>query len=89
MRATHDLRWVYRLWTSIAVVSAIAAGVGYAVANSMSNVDGRYIQAAAGGAVLTMLSDSMMPAAFEKGGRAVAMLTALGFAIAAWLTIFD
>jgi ZIP family zinc transporter len=89
MRATHDTRWVYRLWTTIAIVSAVAAGIGYAVANSLPSVDGRYIQAAAAGAVLTMLSDSMMPEAFEKGGRAVALLTALGFAIAAWLTIFD
>jgi ZIP family zinc transporter len=89
MRATHDARWVYRLWIAIAVVSSIAAGLGYAVANSMSNVDGRYIQAAAAGAVLTMLADTMMPEAFEKGGRSVALLTALGFAIAAWLTIFD
>jgi ZIP family zinc transporter len=55
----------------------------------MSNLDGRYIQAAAAGAVLTMLADTMMPEAFEKGGRVVALLAALGFAIAAWLTIFD
>jgi zinc transporter, ZIP family len=89
MRATHDARWVYRLWSTIAVVSAIAAGLGYAGAKAMSSLDGRYIQAASGGAVLTMLTDTMMPQAFEKGGRAVALLTALGFAIAAWLTIFD
>jgi ZIP family zinc transporter len=89
MRAAHSARWVYRLWIVIAVVSSVAAGLGYALANSMSNVDGRYIQAAAAGAVLTMLADSMMPQAFDKGGRVVALLTALGFAIAAWLTIFD
>jgi ZIP family zinc transporter len=47
------------------------------------------VQAFAGGAVLTMLSDSMMPEAFAEGGRDVALLTALGFAIAAVLTTLD
>lgn len=89
LRRTHDAAWIYRLWASIAVLSAIAAAVGYAVASQLSTVDGRYVQALAGGAVLTMLSDSMMPEAFKEGGRSIALLTALGFAIAALLTTFD
>jgi hypothetical protein len=43
----------------------------------------------AAGAVLTMLRSSMMPAAFEEGSRIVALLTALGFAVAAALTLLD
>ena len=52
-------------------------------------MDGRYIQAFAAGAMLTMLSDSMMPEAYREGGRPIALLTALGFAVAALLTTFD
>ena len=36
----------------------------------------------AGGAILTMLADTMMPEAFEHGGRAVGLFTTVGFAVA-------
>jgi ZIP family zinc transporter len=85
----HSATWCYRLWSSIAVVSAAASALGYVVADAIPGGDGRYVQAFAAGAVLTMLADSMMPEAFEKGGRIVALLTALGFAIAAVLTTLE
>jgi ZIP family zinc transporter len=89
MRATRPARGIYRLWVTIALVSAVAGALGYGVAEWLPGVDARYVQAFAGGAVLTMLSDSMMPEAFAEGGRDVALLTALGFAIAAVLTTLD
>jgi ZIP family zinc transporter len=89
LRGSRDPAWVYRLWAGIAVASGAAAALGYGVASLMSGVDGRYVQALAGGAVLTMLSDSMMPEAFREGGRPIALLTALGFAVAAVLTLLD
>jgi zinc transporter, ZIP family len=39
-------------------------------------------QAFAAGALLTMLADTMMPEASENGGKAVGLLTVLGFAVA-------
>ena len=89
LRGTREPRWVYRLWTAIVLASGVAAAGGYLVATHLSNVDGRYVQALAGGAVLTMLSDSMMPEAFREGGRPIALLTAVGFAVAAVLTLLD
>ncbi len=80
---------IYRLWASIVVASGLASAVGYEVARELSAVDGRYVQALAAGAVLTMLSDSMMPEAFKEGGRRVGLLTALGFAVAALLTTLE
>jgi ZIP family zinc transporter len=35
----------------------------------------------AGGAILTMLADSMMPEAFKDTGKLAGLLTALGFAV--------
>ena len=89
LATTHSAGWVYRLWGSITLLSGIAAAAGYEVAVHSPIVDGRYIQALAAGAVLTMLADSMMPEAFEDGGRPIALLTALGFAVSAFLTTFD
>ncbi len=36
----------------------------------------------AGGAILTMLTDTMIPEAFEHGGRLVGVFTTLGFTLA-------
>jgi zinc transporter, ZIP family len=43
---------------------------------------GAFIQAFAAGALLTMLADTMMPEAFEFGGKAVGLFTVAGFAAA-------
>jgi ZIP family zinc transporter len=40
------------------------------------------VLAFAGGAVLTMLADAMMPEAFERGGKLAGLATTLGFALA-------
>jgi len=89
MRADRTAAQVYRLWIAIVAVSTIAGALGYLLAEGLPGRDGSYVQAFAGGAVLTMLASSMMPQAFEEGGRRVALLTALGFAIAAVLTTLD
>jgi ZIP family zinc transporter len=89
IRTSHSARWTVRLWVSIAVASGIAGAVGYAIATRLPSADGRYVQAFAGGAVLTMLAGSMMPEAAEHGGRLVSLATALGFAVAAVLTLLD
>ena len=89
LRATHSAAWVYRLWLAIVAGSAAAGALGYLVAANMTGFDGRYVQALAAGSVLTMLADSLMPEAFKRGGRPIALLTALGFAVAAYLSTFD
>jgi ZIP family zinc transporter len=89
MRADRTSSQVYRLWITIVAVSTLAGALGYLLAEGLPGRDGSYVQAFAGGAVLTMLASSMMPQAFEDGGRRVALLTALGFAIAAVLTTLD
>jgi ZIP family zinc transporter len=88
LRANHSTAWVYGLWGSIMLASGVAAAIGYAAAHGASSLDGRYIQAVAAGGVLTMLSSSMMPEALAEGGRASALATAIGFAVAAFLTTF-
>ena len=43
----------------------------------------------AGGAILTMLADTMMPEAFEHGGKLVGVFTTLGFATAFAISAFE
>ncbi len=39
--------------------------------------------------MLTMLADTMMPEAFEHGGKVVGLLTTLGFLLAAILSLLE
>ena len=74
-------RRILGIWLAVAAMSAAAAAIGYAFTAAMS-LDGVLTQAFAAGALLTMLSDSMVPEAHENGGNAVGLLTVLGFAVA-------
>jgi len=74
--------YILGLWTAVMLVSSLAAALGYAfLGNAPGNVVAG-IQAFAAGAILTMLSDTMMPEAFEHGGAVVGLVTVLGFATA-------
>ncbi len=70
------------MWTGIAVVSAIASVAGYALFQDSSPDTTAFVLAFAAGAILTMLADTMMPEAFEHGGKLVGVVTTLGFVTA-------
>lgn len=84
--AGRSRRNIFWMWFALVLISAAFAGVGYVVINILPAADGRYAQAFAAGAMLTMLADAMMPEAFEHGGRLVGILTVLGFLAAAMLS---
>jgi ZIP family zinc transporter len=73
---------VMRLWAGVGLVCALAAPAGYGLFDDASGSSVAFVQAFAGGAILTMLADTMMPEAFEHGGRLVGLATTLGFALA-------
>jgi ZIP family zinc transporter len=73
---------VVGLWIAIALLSAVAAALGYALLDGAASRTVAFILAFAGGAILTMLATSMVPEAYEHGGRAVGFVTTLGFAVA-------
>ncbi len=74
-------RRIIGIWLAVVGVSALAAASGYLL-SSIRSLDGVLAQAFAAGGLLTMLADTMMPEAFENGGKAVGLLTVLGFAVA-------
>jgi ZIP family zinc transporter len=73
---------LYALWGGISVVSGGAAGVGYALLDGASPNVIAFVLAFAGGAILAMLSTTMMPEAYEHAGREVGLATTTGFAVA-------
>ncbi len=85
--AGYTRRRIFWMWAVLVIVSAICAGLGYVVIDRLPAATGRYAQAFAAGAMLTMLADAMMPEAFEHGGKAVGLFTVLGFLVSAMLSV--
>jgi ZIP family zinc transporter len=77
---------ILRLWIVVALASGAAAGLGYGIVGLAPAWVVTAVQAFAGGAILAMLAESMVPEAYHKGGRAVGLATAFGFAVAAILS---
>jgi ZIP family zinc transporter len=73
---------VLALWTTVAVVCGLSALAGYALLDGATPHTVALVLSFAGGAILTMLADTMMPEAFEHGGRLVGFFTTAGFALA-------
>jgi ZIP family zinc transporter len=77
------------LWLLVAVVSACSSLAGYVFLDGASPRTLAFVLAFAGGAILTMLADTMMPEAFEHGGKVVGLATTLGFGLAFALTAIE
>jgi zinc transporter, ZIP family len=75
-------RRIMLLWAGVGLICALAAPAGYGLLDGASGHTVAFVQAFAAGAILTMLADTMMPEAFEHGGRLVGLATTLGFALA-------
>lgn len=77
---------VFTMWSIVVAVSVIAAMAGWYLLDVMPSGGGAFAAAFAAGALLVMLADTLMPEAFELGGREVGLVTALGFAVGFALT---
>jgi ZIP family zinc transporter len=81
-QAGRSPRSVMILWIGIALVSGLASLAGFALLDGAPPGAVAFVQAFAGGAILTMLADTMMPEAFTHGGKLAGVVTSIGFAIA-------
>jgi zinc transporter, ZIP family len=86
-RQTDDSRKVMLTWIWIAVSCTLATVLGYALADVASDELQAGLNGLAAGALLVMLVDSMIPEATEQAGRTTGLVTALGFAVAAGLSL--
>jgi zinc transporter, ZIP family len=73
---------ILAMWIGIALISGLASLAGYGLFQHSSSDIVAFVLAFAGGAILTMLADTMMPEAYENGGKLVGVVTTLGFVTA-------
>jgi ZIP family zinc transporter len=77
------------LWFVIALVCAGSTVAGYSLFSGASAHWLAFIQAFAGGAILMMLANSMIPEAYKHGGKLAGIFTVLGFSISVGLVILE
>ena len=73
---------VFALWTGTALVCGVASAAGYQLLAGAPTWALAFVFAFAGGAILAMLSTTMMPEAYEHAGPLVGLVTTFGFAVA-------
>jgi ZIP family zinc transporter len=78
-KAGRPAPYVFGVWTAIAVISGVAAWVGYAVFRDFSPDVVAATTATAAGAILAMLADTMIPEAFAETHNAAGLITVVGF----------
>ncbi len=80
---------VLGLWGIVVLASALSSLAGFVFFDNASPATYAFVLAFAGGSILTMLADTMMPEAFRLGGNAAGLLTTLGFALAFGLSALE
>jgi ZIP family zinc transporter len=77
-----SLAFTFGLWTAIAVVSGVAALIGYVAFAGSDPAAVAFVQALAAGAILAMIVDTMVPEAFEGTHDFAGVIAVSGFLLA-------
>lgn len=85
-KAGRSTGYVFGVWGGIALLSGLAALLGYSLFQGFSPDVIAATTAVAAGAILAMLADTMIPEAFEEARDFAGFITVLGFLAAFLLT---
>jgi len=77
------------LWLIIAIVCALASMAGYGLLENASAFTISFIQTFAAGAILVMLCNTMIPEAYDHGGKLAGIFTVFGFAVAVSVAVLE
>ncbi|MBB5111009.1 ZIP family metal transporter [Micromonospora echinospora] len=81
-QAGRTRRYVFGLWAAIALISGAASLAGYTLLGGAPPEVLATITALAAGAILAMITDTMVPEAFADAHLLVGLITVLGFLVA-------
>jgi ZIP family zinc transporter len=77
---------VVKMWILVVAVSAVSAALGYALLNPTHGHTGAFAQGFAAGALLAMITDTMLPESYDVEKVSTGSLVAIGFAISLMLS---
>ena len=78
-KAGRSARYVFGIWGGIAVICGLASLAGYLLLNGASPGTLAFVNALAAGAMLAMITDTMIPEAFENAALYSGLIATLGF----------
>jgi ZIP family zinc transporter len=70
-----------RLWLLVVLACGVAAALGFLAADAASDVSGARMAALAAGGLLAMLTNSLTPFAYDRGGELAGVATVVGFCL--------
>jgi ZIP family zinc transporter len=73
-------RRVMLMWSAVVLVAGVSAAAGYLVLDPASGFTGSLTQAFAAGALLSMVTDTLLPESYEVEGILTGVLVGIGFA---------
>jgi len=92
--ATSNLRksgWkrmrIFGLWSVVVVLSGAAALTGYTFFDTANSEVLAFTLSFAGGGLLAMVANSMMPEAYRDSGKLAGLVTTMGFGLAYFITL--
>lgn len=81
----HTAGWSVRrlggLWLLVVVACGVAAALGFLAADAFSGATGDRMAALAAGGLLAMLTNSLIPFAYERGRALAGVATVVGFCV--------
>lgn len=80
---------IIKLWIFIAVICALATVAGHSFFSGLPVLWISFIQAFAGGAILIMLANSMIPESYEHAGKIAGLFTIFGFFISVSMVMIE
>ena len=81
-KAGRSARYVFGVWSAIAVASGVAGLLGALLLDGASAQTVASITALAAGAILAMVADTMIPEAFERTHLYAGLIATVGFILA-------
>lgn len=88
-RAGRTSTRIMRFWVLVTLGFGLASLAGYVLLDTASPRTVAIVLDFAGGAILTMLANTMMPEALHYGGKLAGFLTTVGFALAFAISSLD
>jgi len=77
---------VVKMWLLVVAVSAVSAALGYLLLDPASGRTGAFAQGFAAGALLAMITDTMLPESYTVEQVSTGALVAIGFAVSLMLS---
>ena len=76
-------------WSFLMLLTGIGAGLGSIWLHDASPATAALISGIAAGAMLTVITETMLPEAYSKGGSIIGLVTLIGFLCAILFKVFD